>query len=116
MDICLTNPTGLCQTRPAGCCPSGPGCGQDLVRGQCGGPGLAECQHGSLHLPSSGPTVSPGHKLLGRPGRLHLKNKNIKGFTYIARHQGTSAPLRQIQWGKKSYQFKFTNHFIIYCK
>lgn len=42
---------------------------------QCGDPGQAECQHGSQHLPSWGPEGSPGHRLLGRPGRLHLNGE-----------------------------------------
>lgn len=74
----LTNPTGRCQTRPAGCCPSGPGCGQGLAMDQCGGPGRAECQHGSQHLPSWGPKGCPGRRLLGRPGRRNLKGKRKK--------------------------------------
>lgn len=45
--------------------------------GQCGGPGQAECQHGSQHLPSWGPKGSPDRRPQGRPGRLHLKNKKI---------------------------------------
>lgn len=75
----LTNPTGRCQTRPAGCCPSGPGCDQGLAMDQCGGPGRAECQCGSQRLPSWGPGGSPGRRLLGRPGRLHL-NGEIKDW------------------------------------
>lgn len=76
--VWLTNPTGRCQTRPAGCCPSGLGCGQGLAMDQCGGPSPAECQYGSLHPPSSGPKGSPGRRLLGRPGRLHLKGELVK--------------------------------------
>lgn len=76
--VSLTNPTGRCQTRPAGCCPSGPGCGQGLAMDQCGGPGRAECQHGSQHLPSWGPKGSPDHRLQGRPGRRHLKDTKFK--------------------------------------
>lgn len=68
----LTNPTGRCQTRPAGYCPSGPGCGPGLAMDQCGGPGLAEHQHGSLHLPSWGLGGNPDRRLLGRPCSLRL--------------------------------------------
>lgn len=42
---------------------------------QCGGPGRAECLHGTQHLPSLGPEGSLGRKQLGRPDRLHLKGK-----------------------------------------
>lgn len=78
VQVCLTNPTGRYQTRPAGCCPSGPGCGQDLAMDQCGGPGQAECQYGSQHLPSWGPKGSPGRRLLGKPGKLRLTGKGGK--------------------------------------
>lgn len=74
-EIYPTNPTGRCQTRPAGCCPSGPGYGQDPAMDRCGGPGQAECQHGSQHLPSWGLIESPGHRQLGRPCRFHLNTK-----------------------------------------
>lgn len=80
----LTNPTGRCQTRPAGCCPSGPGCGRGLATGQCGGPGRAECQHGSQHPPSWGPKEGPGRTLLGRPCRLRLSGKK-KEITKLLR-------------------------------
>lgn len=89
VEVCLTNPTGRCQTRPAGCCPSGPGCDQGLAAGQYGGPGRAECQHGSQHLPSWGPRECPGHKLLGRPGRLHLKGKDLYGWCKTICHRDT---------------------------
>lgn len=72
----LTNPTGRCQTRPAGCCPSGPGCGRGPAAGRCGGPGRAECRHGSRRLPSWGPIGGPGRRAWGKPGRLRLKNKH----------------------------------------
>ena len=78
VEVNLTNPTGRCQTRPAGCCPSGPGSGRGLAVDQCGGPGQAECRHGSQHLPSWGPTGSPGRRVLGRPGRLHLRGKKTQ--------------------------------------
>lgn len=61
--------------------------------GQCGGPGRAEYQHGSQHLPSLGPTESPGHRLLGRPGRLHLKGKNKKLKDCLSRFTFFQVPL-----------------------
>lgn len=70
--VCLTNPTGRCRTRPAGYCPSDPGCGPGLAVDQCGGPGLAECLRGSLHLPSWGLRENPARRLPGRPCSLRL--------------------------------------------
>lgn len=42
--------------------------------GQCGGPGRAECRHGSLRLPSWGPIGGPGRRAWGMPGRLRLED------------------------------------------